>query len=517
MATLNTLAPPATCDALLAAQSVAAAPTKLRLITADGLEQKLALPMGSTTIGGGPRCSLKLSGRGVRPLHCVITRDELGVTVRRWSEDTVLNGQSFSESPLTIGDCLQIAGAELWLLGEMKVPVEPESEVAELEAAEPIAAEPVAEAPIAEAPVIEELVAEVAAPVVPNQEVVATQEAVAAQTEKEVTEKSATENAEPGDLLASHSSETSFRAVPKHLLQPWLDAAPQAVESASDFDPNTDSIATTSGESMSRFNTFESLDSEPAVTPTSEVPISEVPVAEAEPAWVREALVQTRQRTRNLLTTLRAERQETTTSKVKHQSAIADRAELANKLVLVEAELASRTDSAEQFAAEQAKQLADAEAMVALQEQQVVDYQQELTERDYQLVQQNWLYEEAARTVAELEEQLTQLRDEHDQLEAEGQTWACQRGELENALRLLETQVTDLLAEREQFANAVATPAAGPVADDFDADAFYSGSFGVSQTPAQESEETLEETLAETPEAIADQPATEESVWGPLL
>ncbi|MEM6331548.1 MAG: FHA domain-containing protein, partial [Planctomycetota bacterium] len=71
------------------------------------------LPSGATTIGSGPRCSLRLPGAAVRPLHCVLSRGPQGVIARRWAEATELNGQPFDQATIEAGDRLSLAGVEL--------------------------------------------------------------------------------------------------------------------------------------------------------------------------------------------------------------------------------------------------------------------------------------------------------------------------------------------------------------------------------------------------------------------
>lgn len=68
-----------------------------------------------TTIGSGRSCTLQLEDEGVKSLHCLITSSESGWMVRRWSDGTLLNGESFTESPMQLGDRLSIGPVELEL------------------------------------------------------------------------------------------------------------------------------------------------------------------------------------------------------------------------------------------------------------------------------------------------------------------------------------------------------------------------------------------------------------------
>lgn len=86
----------------------------LRRLDDSGL--LLPLDARKITIGGGCNCTLRLGDDGVRPLHCLVTCDPNGLTVRRWSDDTLLNGELFSEAALTIGDRLTVGPVDLELV-----------------------------------------------------------------------------------------------------------------------------------------------------------------------------------------------------------------------------------------------------------------------------------------------------------------------------------------------------------------------------------------------------------------
>lgn len=79
-------------------------------------ERRLPISRGKHSIGSGPRCSLRLDYPGVQPLECLIVHDEDGLRVRRWSDNSTLNGQSFDDSRLTPGDVLRVGPAELEIL-----------------------------------------------------------------------------------------------------------------------------------------------------------------------------------------------------------------------------------------------------------------------------------------------------------------------------------------------------------------------------------------------------------------
>jgi hypothetical protein len=78
--------------------------------------QIVRLRSAKCTIGSGPRCTLRLRARGVRPIHCLIVRGSHGTVIRRWSPDTRLNGGAFTDAELVAGDRLSIGTIELEVL-----------------------------------------------------------------------------------------------------------------------------------------------------------------------------------------------------------------------------------------------------------------------------------------------------------------------------------------------------------------------------------------------------------------
>jgi hypothetical protein len=85
-----------------------------------GTEDETLVPLdaGKHTIGSGPRCMVRIQEPGVQPLHCLIIVDADGPRVRRWAEDTLLNGSPFDEAELAPGDRLSLGSAELEVVGE---------------------------------------------------------------------------------------------------------------------------------------------------------------------------------------------------------------------------------------------------------------------------------------------------------------------------------------------------------------------------------------------------------------
>lgn len=85
----------------------------LRFMSADRLGQLIRLPHDKCSIGAGENCTLRLSGRGIQPVHCFIVRGPGGAVVRRWSPDTRLNGQPFRDAALRAGDRLSLGPVDL--------------------------------------------------------------------------------------------------------------------------------------------------------------------------------------------------------------------------------------------------------------------------------------------------------------------------------------------------------------------------------------------------------------------
>jgi chromosome segregation ATPase len=105
-------------DRQTTASSPASAPldgVRIKLCSTGQLKE---LPRGKTTIGSSPRCNIRLQEPGIQPLHCLIVRDGQNLTVRRWAGETLLNGQRLDESPLAVGDSLQVGAVELEVVHE---------------------------------------------------------------------------------------------------------------------------------------------------------------------------------------------------------------------------------------------------------------------------------------------------------------------------------------------------------------------------------------------------------------
>ena len=68
------------------------------------------------TIGASSDCTLRLIFPGISPIHCLIHRGPNGMGIRRYSADTLLNGQEFTDSRLIVGDRLSVGPIDLIVL-----------------------------------------------------------------------------------------------------------------------------------------------------------------------------------------------------------------------------------------------------------------------------------------------------------------------------------------------------------------------------------------------------------------
>ena len=75
--------------------------------------QVVQLRSKKVTVGSSPRCTLRLRGPGIAPLHCLILRGSQHTIVRRWSPDTLLNDSSFEDAAFQLGDRLSVGPVEL--------------------------------------------------------------------------------------------------------------------------------------------------------------------------------------------------------------------------------------------------------------------------------------------------------------------------------------------------------------------------------------------------------------------
>lgn len=96
----------------------------LRLHGGTEHEQSIPIPLGKHSIGSGPRCSLRLQFPGVVPMQCLIAYDGESLRVRRWAENTYLNGEAFEDAELTAGDVLTLGPVDLEVVQPLEA-VEP--------------------------------------------------------------------------------------------------------------------------------------------------------------------------------------------------------------------------------------------------------------------------------------------------------------------------------------------------------------------------------------------------------
>ncbi|MEN6556808.1 MAG: FHA domain-containing protein [Thermoguttaceae bacterium] len=84
-----------------------------RICTAPREGQIVRLQSTKCTIGSGERCTLRLRASGVSPVHCLIVRGAAATIIRRWSPDTRLNDQTFTDAELVPGDRIGIGPVDL--------------------------------------------------------------------------------------------------------------------------------------------------------------------------------------------------------------------------------------------------------------------------------------------------------------------------------------------------------------------------------------------------------------------
>lgn len=102
----------------------------LRIRGGDYHGRVVRIRASQCTVGSAPDCTLRLSGAGIRPLHCIILRSDEGAAVRRWSPDTQLNGRAFSDALLMPGDRLSVGPIDLEVLDDADLSPSRRSETA---------------------------------------------------------------------------------------------------------------------------------------------------------------------------------------------------------------------------------------------------------------------------------------------------------------------------------------------------------------------------------------------------
>ncbi|MEM6654559.1 MAG: hypothetical protein AAF596_02025, partial [Planctomycetota bacterium] len=491
-----------------------AAPTHLHWRDSAGELREQPLTAGAVTVGGGPRCLVRVEADDIRPLHCVIAEGSDGVTVRRWSTGTNLNGRTFTVSPLRVGDRLSVAGVELWTAF-----AEPEDEQQSDSASTEDHSwtdEPSPEEHLPDSESASEgdtsrpdgLVVVGTPPAIASADP-ASEESIAspvddadAVVDPTPPAPSPTQSPAPSPTLSPPAVSTvdaapfafesieSFDAppVPARLLKPWLNA--QEGNASEDAKPDE---SETCGDA-------EELASETHVDDESvarEIPFADEPTAEEQgvpasdreveglPAATRltESLVNTRRRARAITAALRRERAVARRTSEQHKLASSSRDELATRLLLTTTELHDCRS-----------ELAEAKA----------ELDNASTDRD----DHRRLYDLAKEEIDELEQRVEELKSDRQALVDEQASWASQRVELEAAIAALEARM-----ETEPSAFGSTSPAA-PDTDLIDPD-HPSSEPHVAEGPAGEdsagvgatewADEAASDTVADTPDVDTDE------------
>lgn len=88
----------------------------LRMTAGPHVGRVVRLSAAKCSIGSSADCTLRLRGRGIEPLHCLILRGAEQTIIRRWSSDTRLNDRPFDDAPLVGGDRLSVGPLEFQVL-----------------------------------------------------------------------------------------------------------------------------------------------------------------------------------------------------------------------------------------------------------------------------------------------------------------------------------------------------------------------------------------------------------------
>lgn len=212
-----------------------------RLGLVDDLGANLAdLTDAPQTIGGGPRCSVRLDAMGLRPLHCVITPSQDGPVVRRWAAETRLNGRDFTEAALSAGDLLRIGSIDLRVVAlPSDLPADETPKPAALKTSltdevplvQPTKADTAAVEPVAAAPVVLEKPLEL-------------EDAVAGEWFDDSVEEIAA-----AAELASPTPVAEFDpAIPSRLLRPWAPEKPVIDQASRELLPTDTEAEAASGD-----------------------------------------------------------------------------------------------------------------------------------------------------------------------------------------------------------------------------------------------------------------------------
>ncbi|MEM6799570.1 MAG: FHA domain-containing protein [Planctomycetota bacterium] len=418
----------------------------LRLVDPVEGDRVYKLPATPSTIGGGPRCHVRVAGAGIKPLHCVVTPKQAGATVRCWANDTRLNGQPFTEAELNPGDQLSVAGVDLVFETQPTETAAVETQASPADTddvlATPVERQPVEHKPIEQPPASPEPVSTAQASE-PNEQPIVQQPVVQQPAEQPVVEQPAERSpqAPPAPVPV---------AVPPHLLAPWL--ATQAVgEDNTDATADNDADADADNHAAEPLSTppgFENTETEPSKQPKSDTAELPKPPAAATPPTVDRGLLH--RRAKKLVAAIRDARRE---------------ASDARQVVDSVQQLAEARDAR---AATAEKALADALAEAGRFELEATSLRGQLAEAERVIFELRGEGVLADSRMLELEEQLTVLGDQLAGLVAEPVASGEAPAEPERAGEPpMASASFDPPVPREPVAEAEPEPAAS-TADEFD-------------------------------------------------
>ena len=84
----------------------------LRVVGARKDSQLVRLRSAKCTIGSDPNCTLRVRARGVDAVSCLVLRGKLGSVVRNWSGQSLINGRTFVDAAIGVGDRLKCGSVE---------------------------------------------------------------------------------------------------------------------------------------------------------------------------------------------------------------------------------------------------------------------------------------------------------------------------------------------------------------------------------------------------------------------
>ncbi len=100
---------------------------ELKVTQAGHVIQQTALPVGKCTIGSSPSCQIRVTTGQLKPLQCLIIRNDDQFTVTRWGTGVLLNGAEFTTASIRTGDCLTIGDVQLELVTQAEADTEAET------------------------------------------------------------------------------------------------------------------------------------------------------------------------------------------------------------------------------------------------------------------------------------------------------------------------------------------------------------------------------------------------------